>query len=202
MLYRKGIKRVLDFIISLGGLLILSPLFLLITLLQTFSCKGKPFFLQKRVGKGNRIFNIIKFRTMNEKSDSEGKLLSDIQRITKTGAFLRKSSLDELPNLLNVLIGNMSLIGPRPLLVDYLPVYSQEQIRRHNVKPGISGWAQVNGRNSISWTEKFKLDVWYVDNISFCLDLKIFFLTLKKVLSTKGVNSSEDEIVEWFTGDN
>lgn len=161
---------------------------------------GKPFFFQSRPGKGGKIFKIIKFKTMNDRKDSNGDLLPDSKRLTKIGALVRKTSLDELPQLLNVLIGDMSLVGPRPLLIEYLPLYNFEQGRRHNVRPGITGWAQVNGRNAISWNEKFNLDVWYVDNLSFNLDLKILLLTFKKVFKSEGINASANVTMEKFTG--
>jgi lipopolysaccharide/colanic/teichoic acid biosynthesis glycosyltransferase len=193
--YKRGLKRVLDVIIAFFGLLILSPLFLLITVALSVT-SGQPFFLQRRPGKDNRIFTLIKFRTMNERKDENGQLLPDSQRITSLGKFLRTSSLDEIPQLWNVLTGDMSLIGPRPLLPEYLPLYTPEQARRHEVRPGITGWAQVNGRNSINWQEKFRLDVCYVDKLSFGLDMKIAFLTLRSILKGEGSESSD-----WFTGD-
>ena len=164
------------------------------------SNSGNPFFFQKRPGQYNRFFSIIKFKTMNDKKDAEGNLLPDFQRLTKIGLFIRKTSLDEIPQLINVLKGDMSLVGPRPLLVQYLQLYTTEQKRRHLVKPGITGWAQVNGRNSISWEEKFKLDVWYVDNISFLFDMKIIFLTIKKVFVKEGISAQGHATMEFFQG--
>jgi lipopolysaccharide/colanic/teichoic acid biosynthesis glycosyltransferase len=194
--YRRIIKRILDGVLAFFGLLALSPLFILIILLLSIT-SGKPFFFHSRPGKNNRIFTVIKFKTMNERKDESGHLLPDSQRITALGKILRKSSLDEIPQLWNVFVGDMSLIGPRPLLPEYLPIYTPQQARRHEVRPGITGWAQVNGRNAICWQQKFQLDVWYVDNLSFRLDLKIAFLTLKSII--KGEGSQESE---WFTGDN
>ena len=162
---------------------------------------GNPFYFQKRPGRHNRIFSIIKFKTMNDRTDAQGNLLPDFQRLTKIGSIVRKTSLDEIPQLLNVLKGDMSLVGPRPLLVQYLPLYSAEQRRRHLVKPGITGWAQVNGRNSISWEEKFKLDVWYVGNASFLLDVKIIYLTIKKVFMREGISAQGHATMEYFQGD-
>jgi lipopolysaccharide/colanic/teichoic acid biosynthesis glycosyltransferase len=183
------LKRIIDVIFSTLGLLLLSPIFFLFTLLLTLSNRGKPFFFQKRPGKNECLFNIIKFKTMNDKTDVNGKLLSDAERLTKIGSFIRKTSLDEIPQLINVLKGDMSLIGPRPLLPEYLPLYDKIQMRRHDVKPGITGLAQVNGRNSISWQQKFEYDVWYVDNFSFLLDIKILLLTIKKVFFREGISS-------------
>jgi len=165
-----------------------------------FLNQGKPFFLQQRPGKNERIFNIIKFKTMNDKKDANGNLLPPLQRLTRTGEFMRKYSLDEIPQLLNVIKGDMSIIGPRPLLMDYLPLYNDYQKQRHNIKPGITGWAQVKGRNAITWEQKFEYDVWYVKNLSFLLDLKILFLTLYKVFKKEGVYSLRNDIVPDFTG--
>jgi len=180
MIYKRYIKRIIDFSLSLLGFICLLPIFLIIVIFLFFANQGKPFFVQKRPGKSGKIFKIVKFKTMNDKKDKQGKLLPDADRLTKIGAFVRKTSLDEIPQLINVIKGDMSLIGPRPLLVHYLHLYSDFQNRRHEVKPGITGWAQVNGRNAISWDKKFELDVWYVDNISFKLDMKILFMTVKK----------------------
>lgn len=203
-MYKNGIKRIIDFVLSLIGLVLLSPVFIIVTILLYFANKrAGVFFTQERPGKEGRIFKIIKFKSMTDERDSNGVLLSNEERITRVGAFIRSTSLDEIPQLINVLKGDMALIGPRPLLVEYLPLYSEKQARRHEVRPGITGWAQVNGRNAISWTDKFKLDVWYVDHLSFQLDLKIFFLTLKKVLVKEGINSDSKEIgIERFNGEN
>ena len=201
-MYKKIIKRFLDFIIALIGLVLILPLFILVIVGLFFANQGKPFFLQLRPGKNEKTFKIIKFKTMNDKKDSDGNLLSDEYRLTKIGAFVRKTSLDEIPQLLNVLKGNMSLIGPRPLLPEYLPLYNESQRRRHEVKPGITGWAQVNGRNAISWTQKFEYDVWYVEHLSLLLDFKILFLTIKKVIIKEGVNFNTSITMEAFKGNN
>lgn len=187
-MYRSFLKRLFDFFSALIGLILLSPIFIFVMLFLFVSNGGKPFFIQRRPGKKDRIFNIIKFKTMNDKRDNEGNLLSPDERITKVGGFVRKTSLDEIPQLINVLKGDMSLIGPRPLLVEYLDRYNKIQRRRHEVKPGITGWAQVNGRNAISWEKKFEYDVWYVDNVSFKVDFKILIETLKKVIGSKDIN--------------
>jgi lipopolysaccharide/colanic/teichoic acid biosynthesis glycosyltransferase len=200
VMYRKYFKRLIDIFLSLLILIIISPLFLLILILMTGVCNGKPFFIQPRPGKDGKIFSVLKFKTMNEKKSVNGELLPDIERITTIGKFIRKTSLDELPQLLNVLQGNLSLVGPRPLLVEYLPLYNDFQRRRHEVKPGITGWAQVNGRNAISWDEKFKLDIWYVENISFAIDMKILLLTAMKIFKTNDINSSKTVTMERFTG--
>lgn len=196
------VKRLLDITISLIALIFLLPLMLLIYLLVRINLGSPAFFLQERVGKDNKIFKMIKFRTMKNSTDKNGKLLSDNERVTKFGSFLRSFSLDELPELINILKGDMSLVGPRALLVQYLGLYNDEQIRRHEVLPGLTGWAQINGRNSITWSEKFKLDVWYVDNWSLWLDIKIFFLTFWKVLKREGINQSESITMEYFNGRN
>ena len=201
-MYRAGLKYCFDFLISLIGFLFLSPIFLIIIVLLTFANKGEPFFFQNRPGKKGKIFKVIKFKTMNDSKDKEGNLLPDEKRLTKIGLFVRKISIDEIPQLLNVIKGDMSLVGPRPLLVEYLELYNDDQKRRHDVKPGISGWAQVNGRNAISWEKKFNYDVWYVDNISFLLDMKILFLTIKKVFKKEGISSSTSVTMERFTGSN
>lgn len=191
-MYKNFFKRAIDFTLALTALSLLSWLLIIVAVLLHFFNQGAGiFFLQPRPGKGGKVFNVIKFKTMNDKRDEQGNLLPDMLRITKFGNFIRKSSIDELPQLFNVLKGDMSLIGPRPLLVEYLPLYSPEQARRHEVRPGISGWAQVNGRNNISWGEKFQYDVWYVDNLSFMLDLKIVFITIKKVLMRADINNSQ-----------
>lgn len=200
MIYRKLIKPLLDVLAASIGLLLLSPFFILTTLALSLSNAGKPFFFQQRPGKKERIFNVIKFKTMNDRKDKEGKLLPDKFRLTKIGKFVRKTSLDEIPQLLNVLKGDMSLIGPRPLLVRYLPFYNDEQKRRHEVKPGVTGWAQVNGRNALTWEEKFKLDVWYVDHISLSLDIQIFFKTLKKVFNSEGITAQGEATTKPFKG--
>ena len=187
-MYKIFFKPLLDFILSLLGLIISSPLFLIVFIALLFANKGKVFFLQNRPGKNEEIFKIIKFRTMNNKRDAHGNLLPDVERLTKIGKLVRKTSLDEIPQLINVLLGNMSLIGPRPLLPEYLPLYNDVQKKRHLIKPGITGWAQINGRNAVEWERKFMFDVWYVENLSFLLDLQIMFLTLKKVLELEGVN--------------
>lgn len=199
-MYRFVLKRIFDFLVASIGLIILSPIFIIVTGYLYFSNDGKPFFFQFRPGLNGKIFKIIKFKTMNDKKDADGVLLSDEARITKIGLFVRKSSLDEIPQLLNVLKGDMSLIGPRPLLPEYLPLYDELQNKRHLVKPGITGWAQINGRNAISWDNKFKLDVWYVENMSFLLDLKILWLTAKKVIFKEGISSDTSVTMEKFNG--
>lgn len=199
-MYKSFFKPLFDFVFSLLGLVLLSPLFIIVTVGLYFANNGKPFFFQLRPGINGEIFRIIKFKTMNDKRDLEGNLLSDGQRLTNIGKFVRKTSIDEIPQLLNVMKGDMSIIGPRPLLPEYLSLYSSTQSRRHEVKPGITGWAQVNGRNAISWQQKFELDVWYVDNISFWLDLKIVFLTVKKVFMREGINSQGQITTEAFKG--
>jgi undecaprenyl phosphate N,N'-diacetylbacillosamine 1-phosphate transferase len=201
-MYRLFFKRVLDFILSCLVLLITSPILLLVAVINYISLRESPFFFQDRPGKGEKKIRIIKFKSMNNKRDAAGKLLPDNQRITPFGKLLRKTSIDELPQLLNVITGDMSLIGPRPLLFRYIPLYNETQKRRHEVRPGITGWAQVNGRNAISWHEKFKLDVYYVDNASFLLDLKICWLTILKVLLREGVNQGSDRPMNPFTGNN
>jgi lipopolysaccharide/colanic/teichoic acid biosynthesis glycosyltransferase len=188
-MYKNYFKRVVDFTMALVALICLSPIFIIITIGLFFANQGHPFFLQSRPGKRERIFTIIKFKTMNDKKDDAGNLLSDAERLTKIGAFVRKTSLDEIPQLLNVINGDMSLIGPRPLLPSYLPLYNKFQKRRHDVRPGITGWAQVNGRNTISWEQKFEYDIWYVNNISFIIDLKIISLTIKKIILRDGITA-------------
>jgi len=199
-MYYKILKPFFDFLFSLLGLVLIMPIFLLVLILLTFDNKGKPFFFQSRPGKNTRQFKVIKFKTMNEKKDAYGNLLPPAERITLAGRFIRSTSLDEIPQLLNVIRGDMSLVGPRPLRVEYLPHYSAFQARRHEVKPGITGWAQVNGRNSVNWEERFKMDVWYVDNKSFLLDLKILFITIYKVLRKDGINQSAQKTMEPFKG--
>jgi lipopolysaccharide/colanic/teichoic acid biosynthesis glycosyltransferase len=202
-LYRDYIKRALGFIISLVALVCLSPLLLVVTIWLHFANKGAgAFFVQERPGKDAKIFKIIKFKTMTDERDAEGNLLPDEVRLTKVGKFVRSTSIDELPQLINVLKGDMALIGPRPLLVQYLPLYSPEQARRHEVRPGISGWAQCHGRNAISWTEKFKLDVWYVDHCTLWTDIKVIYITIKNVLMRKDINSATAATMEAFNGHN
>ena len=201
-MYSLFIKRLIDISIALITLLLLSPVIIVVIILLLIANNGKPFFFQGRIGKNEKPFKVIKFKSMNDKRDAEGKLLPDNTRLTRVGAFVRKSSLDELPQLINVLKGDMSLVGPRPLLPKYLPLYSDEQRKRHLVTPGITGWAQINGRNSISWTEKFKLDVYYQQNISFMLDAKILFLTVLKVLKREGVNQTDERPMLPFNGHN
>ncbi|KYH05495.1 MULTISPECIES: sugar transferase [Chryseobacterium] len=199
-MYKNYLKRIFDFVFSLMGITLLLPIFLVVMIGLFLANDGKPFFFQLRPGKNGKIFKIIKFKTMNDKKDSNGTLLSDAERLTAIGSFVRKTSLDEIPQLINVLKGDMSLIGPRPLLVQYLPLYNEHQARRHEVRPGITGWAQVNGRNAISWNQKFDYDVWYVENISFILDFKIFFLTAKKVFIREGVSADGHVTIEPFQG--
>lgn len=202
-MYRNYIKRALDFIIVFCVLILIWPLLLLIALWLHFANKGAgALFLQERPGKDGKIFKVIKFKTMTDERDRQGNLLPDEKRITKIGKFIRSTSIDELPQLINVLKGDMALIGPRPLLPRYLPLYNKEQARRHEVRPGITGWAQVNGRNAISWAKKFELDVWYVDHCSLSLDLKILFLTIKKVFVREGISSDTSVTMEPFTGNN
>lgn len=200
MAYRNFFKTVLDFTLACIGLLILSPIFFVVFISLCLANAGKPFFFQKRPGKNGRIFLIIKFKTMTDKKDAAGNLLPDDKRLTRVGSFVRKTSLDEIPQLINVIKGDMSLIGPRPLLVSYLELYSKNQRRRHEVKPGITGWAQVNGRNTISWEKKFEYDVWYVDHLSFRLDLKILLLTIKKVVVSEGISQEGQATAENFKG--
>ena len=198
-MYKHFLKRFFDFIISLIVLIIISPILLFVTVWLHFANRGAgAFFFQERPGKDAKIFKVIKFKTMTDERDSDGNLLPDEKRLTKVGKFVRSTSIDELPQLINVLKGDMALIGPRPLLVQYLPLYSSEQARRHEVRPGISGWAQCHGRNAISWTEKFKLDVWYVDHVSLITDLKVIFITIKKVLFKEDINQIGGE---WATMD-
>lgn len=199
-MYKTFIKPLLDFILALIGFLLLSPVFIIVTIGLFFANQGKPFFFQLRPGKDGKIFKIIKFKTMNDKKDEHGNLLPDAARLTKIGSLVRKMSLDEIPQLLNVIKGDMSLIGPRPLLPQYLELYNDFQRRRHQVKPGITGWAQINGRNAISWDKKFEYDVWYVDHISFGLDLKILFLTIKKVFVREGISQDGQATTEEFKG--
>lgn len=198
-MYLSIIKPFFDFLSALLGFILVSPIFLVVTILLFFANNGKPFFFQLRPGKNGKIFTIIKFKTMNDKKDNNGNLLSDAKRLTVIGLFVRRTSLDEIPQLINVIKGDMSIIGPRPLLTSYMHLYNDFQNRRHEVKPGITGWAQVNGRNGISWDKKFEYDVWYVDNISFILDLKILFQTLKKVIISEGINAENEATIEPFS---
>ena len=199
-LYRNFLKRVIDLIVSVIAFCLLLPFFIVITALLFIANQGSPFFVQARPGKNERIFRLVKFKTMNDKKDAAGNLLPDGERLTGIGKFIRKTSLDEIPQLINVIKGEMSLIGPRPLLVEYLPLYNNTQKRRHNVRPGITGWAQVNGRNAIGWKEKFELDVWYVDQVSFLLDCKILLLTLMKVVKSEGVSQQGHATMSKFDG--
>ena len=200
-MYKHFFKRLFDFSISLLVLLLISPILLVVTIWLHFANKGAgAFFMQERPGKDGKIFKVIKFKTMTDERDSEGNLLPDEVRLTEVGKIVRSLSIDELPQLINVVKGDMALIGPRPLLVQYLPLYSKEQARRHEVRPGISGWAQCHGRNSISWQEKFKLDVWYVDHVSLMTDLKVIYITIIKVLKRDGINEEGSATMEPFTG--
>lgn len=199
-MYTHFFKRVMDVFISLIILILLSPVIIVVFFILLFANNGKPFFYQSRPGKDEKLFNIIKFKSMNDKKDKHGELLPDEKRLTKVGLFVRKTSLDEIPQLLNVLKGDMSLIGPRPLLISYLPLYNEQQRKRHLIKPGITGWAQVNGRNAISWQQKFEYDVWYVEHCSFLLDVKILWLTALKVVKRDGISSSTSATMEFFTG--
>lgn len=199
-MYKTHFKRLLDFIMALFALLLLSPIFIFVTIGLYLANNGSPFFFQSRPGLKEKVFKIIKFKTMNDKKDATGNLLPDVVRLTKIGSFVRKTSLDEIPQLINVLKGQMSLIGPRPLLTQYLPLYDEVQKRRHEVRPGITGWAQVNGRNAISWQQKFEYDVWYVNNMSLLLDIKILFLTVKKVFVREGISQDGQATMEVFKG--
>lgn len=199
-MYKKYIKSIFDFSIAFVAFIFLLPIFVIVLVGLYIANQGKPFFFQLRPGKNGQLFKIIKFKTMNDKKDSDGNLLPDTYRLTKIGAFVRKTSLDELPQLINVLKGEMSLIGPRPLLPEYLPLYNETQKKRHQVKPGITGWAQVNGRNAISWSQKFEYDVWYVNHVSFLLDCKIVFLTINRVLKREGITSENSVSAEAFKG--
>ena len=199
-MYISFFKPLLDKCVALGILLITSPIFIVVTILLWLANDGKPFFFQARPGKDGRIFKIFKFKTMNDKKDVHGNLLPDADRLTNVGKFLRKTSFDEIPQLINVLIGDMSLVGPRPLLVEYLPLYSPRQMKRHELKPGITGWAQVNGRNLVEWPQRLEMDAWYVENISFLLDMKIAYLTVNKTVAAEGVSSKGSETMEKFKG--
>lgn len=202
-MYRHCLKRVFDFLFASVALLILLPVLLLITVGLHVANKGAgAFFFQERPGRYGKLFKVIKFKTMTDERDEQGQLLPDAERLTRIGKIVRSLSIDELPQLVNVLKGDMALIGPRPLLPQYLPLYSKEQARRHEVRPGITGWAQVHGRNAISWTKKFELDVWYVDHCSFLLDVKIFFLTIKKVIVREGISQEGQATMEYFNGKN
>lgn len=202
-MYKHFFKRLIDFMLVLCVLLVIWPILLIITVWLHFANKGTGvFFFQERPGKNGKIFKVIKYKTMTDERDEQGNLLPDAERLTKVGRFVRSTSIDELPQLFNVLKGDMALIGPRPLLPQYLPLYSKEQARRHEVRPGITGWAQINGRNAISWTKKFEYDVWYVDHCSFLLDLKIVFLTIKKVFVREGISQEGQATMEFFNGHN
>jgi len=201
-MYKIFFKQIIDFFIAFTALVIISPLLLIVVILLGFANKGNPFFFQNRPGKDERIFKIVKFRTMTNERDENGVLLPDADRLTGIGKFVRKTSIDEIPQLINVLMGDMSLIGPRPLLPEYLPIFNERQKKRHSVRPGITGWAQVNGRNAISWNKKFEYDVWYVENLSFTLDMKILFKTIKKVIISEGINTQNMATTEPFNGNN
>lgn len=201
-MYKNFFKRIIDFTLSLIGLILISPVLIVVAIWLTIANKGSAFFFQDRPGKDETIFKVVKFKTMTDEKDSSGNLLPDDKRLTTVGKFVRSTSLDEIPQLINVLKGDMSLIGPRPLLPQYLPLYSKEQARRHEVRPGITGWAQVNGRNAISWTRKFELDVEYVDNISLAMDMKIIFATVKKVFVREGISQEGQATMEYFNGKN
>jgi len=199
-MYAKYIKRVLDFVLSLMALIVLSPLLVILIILGAVFMRGNPFFTQARPGKNEKIFKLIKFRTMDNRKDKDGKLLPDDVRLNKYGRILRSTSLDELPELINILIGNMSIVGPRPLLVKYLPRYNEEQRHRHDVRPGLTGYAQAHGRNAVTWEEKFKMDVWYTRNISFITDVKVIIDTVKVVLKRDGISSDTSATMEEFMG--
>ena len=199
-MYKAYIKSTMDFCFSLFVLIALSPLLLIITVILLFVNSGTPFYVHERPGKDGRLFGLIKFKSMNDNRDETGTLLPDVHRVTAIGRLMRSFSLDELPQLLNVLKGDMSLIGPRPLLTQYLSLYNSRQARRHEVRPGMTGWAQINGRNTLSWNERFELDVWYVENISFLLDVRIFFITLLKVFKREGINSDSQKTMDTFLG--
>jgi lipopolysaccharide/colanic/teichoic acid biosynthesis glycosyltransferase len=199
-IYTALVKPIADFSVALIVFLVLFPVFIVVVVLLAFANSGKPFFFQRRPGKHGKIFKVIKFKTMNDRCDKNGVLLPDADRLTLLGLFVRKTSLDEVPQLLNVIMGDMSIVGPRPLLVEYLPLYNEVQKHRHDVKPGITGWAQVNGRNAISWKQKFEFDVWYVNNISFLLDFRILLITVRNVLKSEGINSATSATMEKFRG--
>ena len=199
-IYTSLIKPLADFVVAFLVFLVLSPVFIIVVIFLAFANSGKPFFFQRRPGKNGKIFKVIKFKTMNDRKDKNGELLPDADRLTAVGSFIRKTSLDELPQMLNVIKGDMSIVGPRPLLVQYLPLYDAVQATRHDVRPGITGWAQVNGRNTISWKQKFEYDVWYVNNISFALDFKILLMTVRNVIKSEGINSDTSATMEKFIG--
>lgn len=201
-MYSRFLKRIIDFFLASLGLILVSPFFIVLTILLAIANNGNAYFMQDRPGKNGKTFRLFKFRTMNNKCDEKGKLLSDHARLSPIGRFVRSTSLDEIPQLINVLKGDMSLIGPRPLLVRYLPLYTMDQARRHEVRPGITGWTQVNGRNSLSWVKKFELDIWYVDHVSFRLDMKILWMTIKKVFRREGINAADAATMNAFTGNN
>lgn len=201
-MYKNFIKSILDFFLASIAIFFFSPVLVIVTIALVFQNKGNPFYFQERPGKNQKAFRIIKFKTMNDERDDQGNLLPDIDRITKFGKILRNFSIDELPQLINILNGEMSLIGPRPLLFKYIPLYSPDQLKRHEVKPGITGWAQVNGRNSISWTKKFQLDIYYVNHLSLKLDIKIFWFTILKVINREGINQSAERPMQPFNGNN
>ena len=201
-MYKRFFKQIIDFFIAFTALVVLSPILLIVVILLALANKGNPFFFQNRPGKDERIFKIVKFRTMTNKRDEHGILLPDTDRLTGIGKFIRKTSIDEIPQLINVLMGDMSLIGPRPLLPEYLLIFNERQKKRHSVRPGITGWAQVNGRNAISWNKKLEYDVWYVENLSFTLDIKILFKTIKKVIISEGINTRDMATTEPFNGNN
>lgn len=201
-MYKTILKPLFDFLAALVGLVLLSPIFIIVMIGLAIANNGKPFFFQRRPGKDEKIFSIIKFKTMNDKKDAKGELLPDADRLTRIGSFVRKTSLDEIPQLLNVLKGDMSLVGPRPLLPQYLPLYSEEQKKRHWVRPGITGWAQVNGRNAISWEQKFTFDVWYVEHQSFSLDMRVLFKTVQKVVVSEGISQEGEVTAQPFKGTN
>jgi undecaprenyl phosphate N,N'-diacetylbacillosamine 1-phosphate transferase len=200
--YKNFFKPLLDFIVAFIGLAVISPVFLVVVVILLFQNNGRPFFFQTRPGKNQIAFKIIKFKTMTDEKDNQGNLLPDVERTTRVGNVIRQLSIDEIPQLINILKGDMSLVGPRPLLFKYIPMYNADQMRRHDVKPGITGWAQVNGRNSISWTDKFKFDTYYVDHVSLSLDIKILFMTFLKVIKREGINQSEDRPMQPFNGIN
>ncbi|MCC6289115.1 MAG: sugar transferase [Chitinophagaceae bacterium] len=199
-MYRLFFKRFLDVVLATIIFIIALPVFFIVAVLLYFSNRGKAFFFQKRPGKNEKIFQVIKFKTMNDRKDAQGQLLPDGERITALGRFVRNASLDEIPQLINVIKGDMSIVGPRPLLVSYLPLYNSEQKKRHHVRPGITGWAQVNGRNSISWEKKFELDVWYVEHYSLSVDIRILYLTILKVLKREGIDAESNVPMRPFTG--